>query len=65
MIQLIGSLLYEYSYEYLYEDKKESNDLEFEDIIDSLKCAINNQFGINIYILIITIYIYLYTINYV
>ena len=65
LIQLIGSLLYEYSYEYLYEDKKESNDLEFEDIIDSLKCAINNQFGINIYILIITIYIYLYTVNYV
>ena len=58
-IQLLGFLIYEYS----FENKFSITEHEFNDIIRSLKCTINNQFGLNLYILIITIYIYLYNVN--
>jgi len=58
-IQSLGFFIYEYT----LDDKFTINNYEFKDITNNLKCAINNQLGLNIYILIITITIYLYNVN--
>ena len=59
IIQLLSFLIYEYS----FEENFNINNYEFKDIKNSLKCTINNQLGLNIYVLIITITIYLYNVN--